>query len=177
MRHLRIPEIGNPYELNLEEGILVFTTNGNTKKSGRAVMGRGIAKWVRDNVLFLDTDDLKFKPSDIVLGKFLLKFGNIPFHFKGKYLKMNFTGDLISFPTKNNFWEKSDIELMWKSARILIEIINDTNLSKNYKKIYIPLIGTENGKRKFSEVKPILQFLKSKLEKLGVKTVFFKKKN
>ena len=176
MGKVEILEIDSPYDLELEKGILVFTTNGNTKKNNRAVMGRGIAKWVRDNVLFLDTEDFNFKPSDIVLGKTLLKFGNIPFHFKGMYKGKEFIGDLISFPTKNNFWEKSNLDLMWESAQILIEIIENESSLRKYKRIYIPLIGTENGKRKFSEIKPILSFLKSNLEKLEMEPLFFKKK-
>lgn len=117
---------------------LCVTTNGFSKKDGRAVMGRGNAKQAKD---LFDGIDLEF-------GQLLKKNGNVV-----QILRIN-PIPIVSFPVKHNWWEKADLELIRKSTFELVKL-TDWN---NWKKIILPRPGCYNGKLKwFSEVKPILK--------------------
>jgi len=163
-------------EVDLNGSILVFTTNGNIKKNGRAVMGRGIAKWVRDNVLFYDKFSKIYCPPDLILARRISEKGNIPFAFKS-ILKSNPNTKFvsISFPTKHNWWEKSDLDLIRSSATKALEIFSRKSLRK-YTRIYLPLFGTENGKLSVQEILPILKLMFKNLTSLRYDVFVFKRK-
>jgi len=143
-------------------------------------MGRGIAKYVRDNFEFYNKKENKWLKPDIFLGRKNSKFGNIPFVFKSR--RRNKTNEVflsISFPTKNNFWEKSDLKLIENSTIRTIQILNklkNKNIVKNNTKILIPLIGTENGKLKLSDVEPFLIKLVNAALNFNLVPIVFSKK-
>jgi len=117
---------------------LCVTTNGFSKKNGRAVMGRGNAKQAKD----------LYKNIDLEFGNLLKKNGNIV-----QILRMN-PIPIISFPVKHNWWEKADLELIRRSTFELVKLTDENN----WKKIILPRPGCYNGKLKWiSEVKPILK--------------------
>jgi hypothetical protein len=129
--------VGNPYEIMNTGEAICTTTNGETRKNGYAVMGKGNAQLVRDT----------FK-LDKLLGEYLLKYGNRAFYlgahsYKGK--------DIIiaSFPTKQFWKDKSNLDLIEKSVEQIKKIADKYNL----KKIYIPVPGCSNGQLKWSQVK------------------------
>ncbi len=109
------------------------TTNGVIRSNGRAVMGAGIAKYCRDN----------FTGVDKALGKHLRDNGNT-----ACYLGLHPIPDdkahlfmLFSFPTKHNWKDRSDKELIRCSC------IQVTALADAYKAdhIYLPCPGCSNG--------------------------------
>jgi len=153
-------------EVELRNSILIFTTNGNIKKDGRAVMGRGIAKYVRDNLLFFDEEDLDWKKPDIVLGTNIYVFGNRPFLFYAKRKNQNEEFYTISFPTKYNWWERSNLKLIENSIKETIYLLR-TNyfLFYDIKRIFIPLFATENGRLKFEDIKPLLNYFVTIIKK------------
>jgi hypothetical protein len=110
---------------------ICITTNGCINSSGNLVMGKGIAKEAKD----------RFPDLPKILANMIINDGN-NVHYIGKY-------GLFSFPTKHNWWEKSDIDLIIKSAKQLI-----TWSDFNY--IGLPRPGCGNGGLQWSYVKPIL---------------------
>lgn len=93
-----------------------ITTNGMIKKNGSAVMGAGIAKEA-DNRYQLGPD----------LANHLKSAGNVPYIFP-KSGKCNCK--LISFPTKNDWRDKSVITLIKRSAELLVELCNRNNITQ-----------------------------------------------
>jgi hypothetical protein len=155
--------IGNLWEQ--EANAICITTNGFVKKDGRAVMGRGCAKEALD----------RYPGIDKKLGVKLLKhkFNNIP-HLLLEEPKW----DIVSFPVKpksavfdgnnavshlfGNFkigdfvpgWAcKADLELIKKSAELLVKRAN----YYNYQKVILPRPGCGAGELKWEDVKPILK--------------------
>ncbi len=108
-----------------------LTTNGNVKKNGEAVMGKGIA---------LEADrffpDLKHR-----LAREIKTNGN----------KVVFFHDIriTCLPTKNNWWEKSDIGLIESGVKYLSK--------QCISKTYLPYPGCGNGGLNRKDVKPILE--------------------
>lgn len=131
---------GNIFSLdiiNFADAICI-TTNGNIKKTGKAVMGAGCALDARN----------KYPNIDLKLGKLIKSNGNIV------QIIMHQPKPIISFPTKNNFFETSKISLIEKS---IIQLINLTNLM-GWGKVVLPRPGCSNGGLEwFSQVKPLLE--------------------
>jgi elongation factor P len=69
-------------------------------------------------------------PHNVGLG--LKAYGNYPLCF--------FQEKLFTFPTKNNWWEKSDLELIKKSMRIIAKKM----IAHKIEKLYIPKPGKGN---------------------------------
>lgn len=110
---------------------IVVPVNECVKKNGSAVMGRGLA-W----------QSVRIYPSlPYELGKRITRYGSRVFAF------LNYR--IVTFPTKHNWWEKADINLIRTSA-IQLSFLMDT---LGLERIYIPMVGCGNGKLKWSEVK------------------------
>ena len=112
----------------------VITTNGNLKRDGSAVMGKGIALQARQIYPLL--------PS--ALADHLKMFGNVV----GIFPYYN----IITFPTKNNWWEKSTYELIEKSCFQLYDVCLENKVDK----IVMPKVGCQNGGLEWSKVRRIL---------------------
>lgn len=119
---------------------ICITTNGIIKANNRAVMGAGIAKTAND-LYKLDAE----------LASHLKTCGNTPHVF----LTTGYNGcQLISFPTKHNWRDNSDLHLIKRSAEILVEICNYRHISK----CYLTPPGCNLGKLNWDkDVKPILE--------------------
>lgn len=111
---------------------ICVTTNGVIRKDGRAVMGKGIALEATKRFAFIAND----------LGLYLRKYGNRPFNM-GKRVDMltNKYVNVITFPTKHDWHDRSDIELIRTSAMHLV------NMADKFKfgTIYLPRPGCANG--------------------------------
>ncbi len=87
---------------------ICVTTNGDIRKDGRAVMGAGIAREVRD----------RFPGVDKILAQKLQSRGN-----RVSYLcdvpEFGIKARLLSFPTKNHWQDDSSLELIESSAKEL----------------------------------------------------------
>lgn len=121
---------------------ICIDTNYSCKKDGHAVMGKGYCK--KANELY----NLSEK-----LGQYLKMYGNRAFDL-GLY--SGYGEDVhhvLTFPTKNKWWEKNDINLIKKSAEQIIRICN----ARQIKKCYLPPVGTmNNGFDYDSIIKPII---------------------
>lgn len=123
--------VGNIWQFDCT--MRVVPTNGFVKKSGLAVMGAGLAKQAA----------ARYPNLPEVLGR-CIEFGGNHVHV--------IRHDLISFPTKDNWWDDSDISLIERSALELIGIAQ----KQDYKLVALPRVGTGNGKLRWTHVKPIL---------------------
>jgi len=63
---------------------------------------------------------------------------------------------LLFFPTKHNWWEKSDLVLIEESTRQLRDFF-DNVISEYPVPIYLPRPGCSNGGLDWEDVKPILE--------------------
>lgn len=143
MLELKITIDGDIFHLPIENEAVCVTTNGIVKPNGHAVMGKGIA---------LDANK-KFGLS-LRLGTYLNQYGNRAFNL-GKYVNeansQIFT--IFSFPTKHDWKNNSDIELIKKSAKELMEMCDKFNITK----CYLTPPGCSCGKLDYENtVKPFL---------------------
>jgi hypothetical protein len=98
-------------------------------------MGAGVAKEAKE----------KFKFFSKILGDMIKKNGNNVFMFTGERI--------LTFPTKHNWFENSDVELIKKSAKQLVKYINEFKIPR----VYLPRPGCGNGKLKWKDVKPAIE--------------------
>ncbi len=123
---------GNLWEF---DGIIAITTNGFVKRDGTCVMGRGCARQAA----------VRFPELPGKLASRISAEGNHVFNFP-EYR-------LITFPVKHNWWEAADLDLIERSARELLKIIE---VKKIKEAIYLPRPGCGNGRLKWEEVKKFL---------------------
>lgn len=124
---------------------IVITTNGNVKKNGAAVMGKGIALQAAE----------RFPKLPLELGRLMGRgspFWVFPF---SEYR-------LFTFPTKYNWWEKSDVELIKRSVMRLKALSRFFSISpypelNNVFPLYMTRPGCRNGGLDWKDVKPILE--------------------
>jgi len=122
------------WELHALGFYVCITTNGIIKANGELVMGAGIAKQAA----------AKFPWLPKKLAALVTQNDNRVFELPER---------LISFPTKHHWRNKSDIKLIKKSAKELMEIVNKLNLDW----VILPRPGCNNGQLSWeSEVKPAL---------------------
>lgn len=105
-------------------GPVCITTNGIIKKDNTLVMGAGIALQAKQ----------RFPNLPGTLADLVKAHGNRAF-----YLPMP---NLFSFPTKHDWRDPSDIDLIAQSC---LDIINITNRVGFFKQVYLPKPGCANG--------------------------------
>jgi hypothetical protein len=113
------------------------TTNGVLKNNGALVMGAGVAKEFRDT----------FSGIDFKLGELVRNCGNNPYVIPAEDVCASF--DIISFPTKNNWADPSDMDLIISSARKIVAICDENNYEGL---IVLPAAGCGNGGLKWDDV-------------------------
>lgn len=122
---------------------ICFTSNGIVKRDGRLVMGAGVAKQFRDAFVDLDQE----------AGTAVKANGNICQIIKSIFYLGN-SLNIIAFPTKWHWKEKSDIKLIESSLSQLIDMANRFG----WKSVYLPCPGVNNGKLNFKiDIEPILR--------------------
>ena len=130
-----VEQFGDAWELS-KGNILCITTNGHVKKSGEAVMGRGIASQAKE----------RFPALPAYLGDNLLRLGN-HVYWLGKWGKWF----LISFPVKHHWKELADLELIEQSVQELKDILIESQML-----VYLPRPGCGNGRLYWEDVQPLL---------------------
>lgn len=125
------------FETAIQFDAICVTTNSVITRTQALVMGAGVAKQFK----------LKYPGIEYELGKKVKTYGNIPFLiYKNKQA-------IVSFPTKKNWKDKSDLKLIESSARALIKIAS----SRYWTKVAIPAPGVEKGGLSWkNEVAPLL---------------------
>lgn len=128
------------------------TTNGIVRKDGKAVMGAGIAKYARD----------MFRGVDKRLGRNIKDYGNRAFSL-GWQPGITAPQDsawqqaarfmLLTFPTKHDWKENSDVNLIRQSCRQVMELADEYSLDT----VYLPCPGCSNGHLDYArDVRPVL---------------------
>ena len=95
---------------------MCVTTNGMIKNNGRAVMGRGLALSVENRYHVAAK-----------LAEHIRMCGNTPCDL-GIYDGFH----VLSFPTKNDWRNASDLQLIKESSAKLVQLADDLNLTKIY---------------------------------------------
>ncbi len=160
--------------------LLIFTSNGVVRRDGRLVMGKGIAKVVRDNFRPLK-NSFKVHRIDSLFGRLVEKYGNRPFIVPTDscfYLLENKPQYIMSFPTKDHWENKSSLELIRESRELAVWEIkrwleHDPDFREEVKRVLCPLWGTENGGLSLNDVKGELLAFKKEVEELGLEVKFF----
>lgn len=113
-----------------EHEAVAITTNGVIRKNGCATMGKGQALEAKQVFSGIDTK----------LGQYLSRFGNRAFYM-GIYPYRDRMMSLVTFPTKQNYWEYSNLNLIASSAQQVKKIADKFKLDK----IYLPPVGCGLG--------------------------------
>jgi len=134
---------GNIWDFKSPTTPICITTNGFTKKNGECVMGRGIALQAKQ----------RYPQLPFLLGERLKQMGNRVYYFPEL--------DIITFPTKHNWFENSDPSLIHKSACELYHMCTNDYIntadSYGWEKVYLVRPGCSNGKLDWQDVKPIIE--------------------
>lgn len=122
-----------------------ITTNGIVKTNGCAVMGAGIAKQANMSFHGLAKD----------LGGLLTQYGNRVYDMG--FRKDSITGNwirIITFPTKHNWRDKSDLSLIRTSAEQIIDICDGRGIHT----CYLTRPGCANGGLDWeTQVRPLIE--------------------
>ena len=128
----------------LDFPVKCITTNGTVKANGELVMGRGCALEAKQRVSWLPKE----------LGSRIKSWGNRVFSVG--YIA-NIDTILISFPVKNHWSDKADLDLIERSANQLVYMLRP-ELYNKFDRILLPCPGCGLGQRDWeTEVKPILK--------------------
>jgi hypothetical protein len=132
-----IERVGDIWESDADW--ICIPTNGQRRASGDAIMGAGLAKQAL----------LKCHGVDRVLGQSLTKDGN---HVKclGTWTVEGVSRRLIAFPTKNAWKDRSDLDLIRRSAQELYGLLLGDD------QIVLPRVGTGCGGLGWSVVRDVL---------------------
>lgn len=147
---VRVKEIkGNIWDYHDKGHWIIITTNGTIKANGEAVMGRGVALQAKRRYPSLPQD----------LGKAII--------FRGSKLWSWPEFRLMTFPTKNDWRNKSDLSLIETSCKELVHWLNSIRdffanelrikLEDGKAKIYMVRPGCGNGGLDWKDVKPVLE--------------------
>lgn len=117
-----------------ETAVIAITTNGQVAKSGRGVMGRGVAAQAARLFPELPT----------TLGDLLAERGN----------HVHYLGDnIVSFPVEHSPYENPDPRLIEQSARELA-LMADAN---GWTAVVVPRPGCGGGGLAWKDVRPLLE--------------------
>ncbi len=120
----------------IEADLRCITTNGAIRANGNAIMGAGIALQAR----------IKHPDIERCLGMLIQRYGN-----RVHYIEHN----LVSFPTKFHWKDRSNLDLIRQSARELVELLTHPPFSR-CKRVLLTRPGCGNGGLDWPEVKPAI---------------------
>ena len=137
---------GNIFDIKDADAICV-TTNGGLNKYGELIMGQGTP--TANHLAAQFAKEFPWLP--LFLGHARKVYGNVPY-----CPTMERSGHIgphiVSFPTKWDWKDPSDIHLIDRSAEALV-ILTD---QYNWKKIVLPRPGVGKGKLKWEDVKAVI---------------------
>lgn len=120
---------------NFLDDVKLITTNGNIKRDGTSVMGKGIA---------LEASK-KFRDLPSMYANHIRK-NNISCAYYPSY-------KLILFPTKYNYWQNSNLILIRKSMEETLKICKNNNIER----VVMPKVGCGNGLLYWNSVKRTIE--------------------
>lgn len=121
---------------------ICFTSNGIVKASGELVMGAGVAKQFKEKfgVVIATNAGTLVKRNGNICQWVAIHFAKHPAH-------------IVAFPTKYHWKDPSDLELVKKSAKELMALVDKLGWTK----VYLPRPGTGLGNLQWSVVKSELE--------------------
>lgn len=123
-----------------KEDLIVVPTNLTLKKTGALVMGAGLAKWLRRTIINVD----------YVLGDEVAKGNDGPIfcgHLSNKFY--------IAFPTKRDWKDKADINLIEQNLQKLIQAIAKIAGTGSVT-CAVPKLGCGLGGLDWNDVRPLM---------------------
>ena len=123
------------WDLHRANETICITTNGEVKKNGRAVMGRGCARECAE----------RLPETPLVLGNAIRQQGNRVYFYARR--------NLFFFPVKHAWWERADIDLIRTSIQQLSEEINYRDCGC----VFLPMPGCGNGGLTWTQVAPLFE--------------------
>jgi len=126
---------GDMWDKKYNGYVRCITTNGFIKNNGACVMGKGTA--LQAATLYPNLPKL--------LGTFVKHYGN--------HVHELISGEIVSFPTKHYWWDKSDTSLIIRSCKELMSLV----INSDWHKILLPRPGCSNGGLTWKMVHPICQ--------------------
>lgn len=120
-----------------------FTSNGHLKKDGSLTMGAGNALQFRK----------KFPNIDRYAGELVAQNGNVCQVIRKFNSPSGASVDIVSFPTKDKFWLKSNLNLIEQSARKLMQLADENDWAS----IYLPAPGIGMGGLNWGDVKAAIE--------------------
>lgn len=132
---------------------IVIPTNGERKSGGLAVMGAGVAKRAAELMPTLPA----------ILGARLKDFGNhvawLGFHALSERSPLSTaTRAVVSFPTKHKWRDMSSAELIERSAKELVRLVDGHGEQISPSLVLLPRVGCGFGGLGWREVvRPILE--------------------
>lgn len=125
--------VGNIWDFR-ETAIVAITTNGQVSKSGKAVMGRGVAAQAAH----------MFPEIPALLARCIGEKGN----------HVHYLGDnIVSFPVEHSPYQVPDLHLIERSARELVALAN----VHGWLSLVVPRPGCGGGGLSWKDVRPILE--------------------
>lgn len=127
---------GNIWDYHKLGRWIIITTNGDTRKDGACVMGRGVAKDAKD------------------------KFPKLPFELGAKLVGGNNvyvfdTYKIITLPVKHHWRDSADLQLIERSLK---QLVKWADTPRKHGRFYLTRLGCGNGKRDWlTEVKPLCE--------------------
>lgn len=115
---------------------VVITTNGQTRRDGGAVMGRGVARQAME----------RWPELQAIFGFMLVTRGN-----HCHVVRAN-NPSIVTFPVKHRWSQPADLNLIIKSARQVVDIANILR----WRRVAIPRPGCGNGQLKWDDVRPAI---------------------
>lgn len=143
---------GNIWDFHDRGNWIVITTNGFVKKSGAAVMGRGLALQAANRFPSLPKrlGESLLRGNTSLIGGVVPSWLNIPHDFPDLRL--------ISFPVKNFWGDIANLELIEHNLPKLSILVRHLEQDQDLKPpVYVTRFGTGNGERNWSEVKPLME--------------------
>ena len=128
-----------------EARVICITTNGMTRINGNGIMGAGIAKQARNRVRHIET----------ALGIGIRTFGNVVQRIGVWESPGGIFIEILSFPTKNDWRDPSDLELIQKSAEALTRWHEKNGRPDNTYALTRP--GCGNGGLDWTVVRSVLE--------------------
>ena len=127
---------GDIFRFNKEGKYIVITTNGSLNKKEECIMGKGLALQAKRKFSTLPKD----------LGGLIKLNGNRVYISPKRRL--------ITFPTKHEWSQPSDLLLIERSLKQLVYI--KSNFIPN-EIVYISQLGCGNGKLLWKDIKPLME--------------------
>jgi hypothetical protein len=128
---------GNIWDFYEKGEWIAITTSGTVTPFGRAVMGKGVALQAR----------YRFPSLPHQLAEKIVEGGNKPYAFPD--IK------IVTFPTKRNWWEKSNLTLIVESCSLLEQL----RLHIGFERLYTVRPGCGAGKLQWEYVEPVISKL------------------